>query len=291
MRRDFTRRIKSLSSLWALLLLLLFMIPRNDPSESVRRSLIFCAGSLVPSLFLSSVLGKMLASGIKLRTKYADIVIILYSMLCGFPFGAITAGELYKNGSISRDRAEKITAFSNTASASFIVSYVGVSSLGNVRAGLFLLAGNTLVTLMWYLVLRMSAPKEQDIFIMNVSHSKNIVSAVAESSQTMLAVCGCVVFFSSVCDLLCRSVANDVIKTMIRGFFEISGGIKDASGLKPGVSYILSAIFIGWSGLSVMFQVAFASGSDIRTRCFVLGRIFQASAMGVFAVLTKKYVI
>lgn len=291
MRRDFTQRIKSFSTLWALLLLLMFMIPRNDPSESVRRSLIFCAGALVPSLFLSSVLGKVLASGIRLQTKYADIVIILYGMLCGFPFGAITAGELYKNGSVSRERAEKITAFSNTASASFIVSYVGASSLGSVKAGLFLLAGNALVTFLWYLILRVSSPKEPNIHIMNTVHTKNIVSAIAESSQTMLAVCGCVVFFSSVCDLICGNITNDVIKSMVHGFFEISGGIKEACGLKPGTSYILSAIFIGWSGLSVMFQVAFASGSDVRTRCFVLGRIFQASAMGVYAVLTKKYVI
>lgn len=286
----FASRAGRLTTLAAALLLAVFMMPSNDPSESVRRSLAFCARSLVPSLFVTMVLGKILSSGMGASSKHVELRLLLYGLVCGSPYGAMTARELCAEGCVSREKAAFLTSVVSGASAPFIVSYVGVTLLGSVKKGIFLLVGNTAVTIAWYAILKFADGAKEGIYINNVKR-KTLPRAVAESAEAMTAICGCVVFFAAVADTVCRGIENRYASVLIRGFFELSGGVSTASGMRPGAAYVLSAVFLGWSGVCIHLQTRLAAGEDVKTGRYLLGQVFRASAMGLFALATKKYVI
>ena len=289
MKRDLSRRLKDLTGISALLLLAVFMIPHNDPSESVRRSLLFCARSLVPSMFVSMVLGKMIAE-LPVSSKHMELRLILIGLICGFPLGAAETRKLYENGCISSRKAASLLSLTNNASASFIISFVGVKMLGSLKAGLLLFAGNALATFLWFFVLRFADGRNDTIYI-NEGNKTPTSRIIGESAETMTVICGCVVFFSSIADLACRFFANDKIDVLTRGFLELSGGVSRAALLKPVNAYIISAMFIGWSGTCVHLQVSYAAGGEISHGRYYLERVFHASFMGLYAVLTKKMAI
>ena len=289
MEKDFTKRLRGISGMAAALLLAIFMLPHSDPSESVRRSLLFCAHSLVPSLFVSMVLGKMIAQS-SADSKHVELRLIILGLICGFPLGAIETRELYENGRISKEKAASLLSLTNNASASFIVSYVGVKLLGNLKAGLLLLTGNAFATLLWSFILRFTDGRNEIIYI-NESSKTPISKMIAESAEAMLAICGSVVFFSSVTDLACQFITNGKLGILIHGFMELSGGVSRAGALKPADAYVMSAIFIGWSGMCVHFQVSYASGGRISIGRYYLERVFHASIMGLFALITKGMIM
>ena len=126
----------------------------------------------------------------------------------------------------------------------------------------------------------------QTHIIINVNTLTNAVSAATAS---VLSICAYILFFSALIGCLSPLLALFSVPLSARAFlfclFEISSGAKAASLLEsPMLAATLCGFAVGWSGLSVHFQImSLAANRDIDFRPYWLSKFLQ----GLFCALVS----
>lgn len=172
------------------------------------------------------------------------------SLVGGFPVGAKLIECAYNNGSISKRNAELMLCYCLNSAPAFIVSSVGIGMLLDIRLGIVFLTSNFISSL---IILHLTIPFKEKGDSRNCetresrSFSDIFVKATYDATNTMLSICGFIVLFSAIIEIL----KSFTIKTnYILSLLEISNGIV----LADGVVYLI-AFLIGFAGFCVHFQV------------------------------------
>ncbi len=253
-------------------------------SETVSRLsyeyLMLCTRAVVPSLFVFSVLTRIICYDklfFKLCALFpragAEGMLLLAGILGGFPLGASVSRGLYDSGHITKKQAEYLCAFTNNPSLTFMISYAGVQ-LGSPFYGAVMALICFFSAIICALVCRTFLPKsERRILPPAVSlPRRGLGGAINDSLRSMAAICGCVVFFGCIGGLLPEGTP-----ILVRGIAEITGGIAVCS------SAVDIAVLLGFSGLSVMFQVTAVSGGRLSLKPYLMSKLLQSALMGGFA--------
>ena len=150
-------------------LLVWFLADAGAVRDSVAEALALCARSVVPSLFpflvASSALlalgfGELAAPWLAglmeplFRVPGAGSAALVLGLVGGYPIGAKTAADLYRENLVSREEAERLLAFCNNSNPVFLISVLGVGVFGSVRAGVWLWLIHVLSALLTGLVFR-----------------------------------------------------------------------------------------------------------------------------------------
>lgn len=201
---------------------------------------------------------------------------LVFGALCGFPVGAKCAIELYEKGSLTKKEAELLLPLSNLTGPGFALGSVGLL-LGSSSAGWILYALQIVMTLTVCAVfaprasgnshaLKYAAPNPHP-----PSLKKNLpevfTDAVKTSSLSCLYICGYVVFFSclscAVGRVLFPGGESNILQALLSCFFEVGAGVAAASVLERSPGIPLCAFAIGFSGLSVICQIASLNKSGL----------------------------
>lgn len=259
-----------------------------ETSAAAGKSIELCVKTILPSLFPFMVVGSLLvelgltASLSRLFSPLMEKLFGVSGAGCGafflgltggYPMGAASVCQLYKNGELQKDEAERLLGFCDNTGPAFIVGVAGGAVFGSPKAGILLygihiisavLTGMLLcwrergvVTCTLKLTPRMSLPKAFSV-------------SVKRSVSVCAAVCGFVVFFGVVLGLLeacgalpalIGSVAAKTglelkfVRSLLTGFLELGGGISSMAGLRLcGANLALAAFILGFGGLSVHAQ-------------------------------------
>jgi len=292
---------------------LLILSSSDIAIEYMKKGLVLCAGAVIPALFPFMVISELIvSSGVGLRVSSlfakpmhrlfgvseAGAAAYILGLVCGFPIGAKTAVSLYDQGSITKRELERLMTFCNNPGSAFVISAVGVALLGNKRVGVALYLSVVLSSMLvgiigkYFLGYKKESSPRESIILPREFNVKSVTDAVQSSAVSMLTVCAYVVFFSALVGcvgaLLSRLEAPREISACIFGFFELSSGVGEAAALENRVrSVLLCALFVGWSGLSVAFQImSVSSGRGISFKPFFVAKAAQgvlcAAFMGVF---------
>ncbi|MBR3878866.1 MAG: hypothetical protein IKJ24_01960 [Clostridia bacterium] len=292
---------------------LLILSSSDIAIEYMKKGLVLCAGAVIPALFPFMVISELIvSSGVGLRVSSlfakpmhrlfgvseAGAAAYILGLVCGFPIGAKTAVSLYDQGSITKPELERLMTFCNNPGSAFVISAVGVALLGNKRVGVALYLSVVLSSMLvgiigkYFLGYKKESSPRESIILPREFNVKSVTDAVQSSAVSMLTVCAYVVFFSALVGcvgaLLSRLEAPREISACIFGFFELSSGVGEAAVLENRVrSVLLCALFVGWSGLSVAFQImSVSSGKGISFKPFFVAKAAQgvlcAAFMGVF---------
>ena len=279
----------------------------------MRSGLALCAQRLIPSLFPFAVLSSLfvdmggaellgrIAGGIVSRlfgiSRAAAFVPVL-GMLCGFPVGAIAAVKLYRRGHIREKELQRLLIISGIPGSAFLVSAVGISMWSSQRFGAALYFIQIITSVLIGVGMNLLFPLEQtgEHGASSDSH-KNLVSvfcdSVGDCAQSMLRICGFVVFFASSVGTLC-SVLEDLgapplFKILTMGFFEMTGAVSLASQLGEAGA-LLTSLFVGWSGLSVHFQVlSVCRGIPLSTRAYFVAKAIQGVLSALLVYLYIRF--
>lgn len=248
-------------------------------SEGLR----LCVTTVIPSLFPFMVVSELIVSGGAVRAVGRLLArpfrrlfgisgdggcAVILGMLCGFPIGTKSAVSLYRQKKIGRDECARLLTFSNNPSSAFLISAVGTSLFGSRFFGVLLyvltLLSALLVGLFGNLLRKKSereapcAPSERSA-APTVGGITAFTGAVTSSALSMLSVCAFVVFFCALTGtlehLLSAYSIPEEIAALCFGFFELTGGVARAASCSPAVAGYLCALIVGWSGLSVHFQI------------------------------------
>ena len=257
-----------------------FLVFGQKLALCVNNSLILCAKRLIPSLFplmiasrllLSSGAGAFIGKILKkpcrclLGLSEGGSFAFLMGLICGFPIGAVSANSLYEKGVISYDELSVLIVSSSIPSFGFVVGVIGSGVLGSRRLGVIL-----------YVCAVLSAIITGGIYRFTVYHGKVFIGgnfaisegggiigkfcdAVVLSVKNMLSVCGFIVFFSLLCEVLSYVLlffgAPKFMQIVICGIMELTRGTLATTEIPPDLAFVLCGAFIGWSGLCAMSQM------------------------------------
>ena len=292
----------------------LLLLLRSDIAiEYMNKGLKLCVYTVIPSLFPFMVISELIvSSGViqRLGRAVSGLFRLLFGVgenegcacllgaICGFPIGARTLCTMYDRGMISREEAERALTFCNNPGSAFVISAVGGSLFGSRQLGVMLYACVLLsavaVGILGRLFFKKSEHTRTHSALVRPTEEDGIlafVAAIRNSAASMLTVCACVAFFSSLVGCLGAMLEGlrlpKALLAALFGFFEISGGAGMAAETEPLVAAILlCAAGLGWSGLSVHLQIAaICAGRGLSLKPYFIAKAAQgmlcALIMGV----------
>lgn len=277
-----THKNDIISLLWLCICIgvfIMFIIFSRPLSDGTRSSLIFCATTVIPSLFPLLTASELLISsnayklisyisypirrilGLSERGAYAYAL----GTLCGFPVGAVCASRMYSEGLIVHDEFEYLTLISSSPSSAFVINAVCNGILSDRKAGIgmyicVILSG--ICTGLIYRCIFLHSKRfcsYSDHFDNSLGIASRFTGAIRNAVGSMLNICGFIVFFALISTLsealLTKMRLPIILVYLINGILELSTGARSAGNLPYPISHIFCAFFLGWSGLCVMCQI------------------------------------
>ncbi len=274
------------------LYLSIFLVINPKPClDAAQNAIRLCFNGVIPSLFPFFVCSGLLCSlGFSALCSHflspvmrplfnlpgASALTLFMGFLSGYPIGAATAVELYKNGQCTKTEAERMLAFCNNSGPMFIIGMVGSSYLGDVIAGRYLYISHIIAALIVGLVFRFY--KSPNIASRTLPPSfeytkqatiPSLGSVIDSSVFSILKVCGFVIFFAVFIETLPH---NPYLYSIV----EITGGIKILSQECTAYKLPIISFFLALSGLSVLFQVsAIIQPFGLSLKAYISGKFMQ----------------
>lgn len=258
------------------------------------QALSLCARSVIPSLFpfmvVSSLLISMGAGGL-FSSLFAGVMTplfhlpgcagsaLLLGLMGGYPIGAQTAAQLYQQGRLTREEAQRLLFFCNNAGAAFFISVLGAGVFSSSRIGLWLWLIHVAAALLTGCIFRgrgaVSARRQVWPPPPAVPpFSSAFVSAVRTCAGTMLHICAFVVVFYVLVQPL--AALGGVAGAVLTGGMELFSLLPLLSADR--FSFVLASAAAGWGGLSVLFQTASVlEGSGLSLRSVWGGKLVQSA--------------
>ena len=305
----------SLLSIALLSVIVALVLVPSQAMTGAKNGLALCCNVIVPSLFpffvlsslavdlgLAAYLGHLLERVMRplFRVSGSCAIAVVLGFVGGYPLGAKTALELYRQGLCSKVETERLLAFCNNSGPAFILGVVGAGIFGSGQIGLLLYASHCLASLMTGLLFRFyghdTAPGAQ------VVHTKPIAAttvpaaftgAVVRSFSSTLNICAFVIFFSAMLQLMTScgvfsalarllsliGVSPQLAPQLVAGLLELTSGVSSLGGMSSSAGSIsMAAFMLGWAGLSVHCQVlCFLIDSDISPRTYLLGKLMHGT--------------
>ena len=257
----------------AALLGVLLVFPA-DSVAGVRAGLDCCVDQVIPALFPFFVAASLAAAGplarwlglsvwpvsrlcLGLRGRRAATALLL-AWLGGFAVASRTVDQLYRQGQLDRRHAQLLLVAGVGSSPGFVVNAVGCLMLGSPRLGWCLLAALLAADLVAGVVFRFAlpgprraAPEPPD----TEEEATDLVAAIGGAVQSMLTVCGFVVFFSFLARVLARLLPAGGWATGAAMLLEVTGGCVQASALPGAAAVYGCCAALSLQSLSVLLQV------------------------------------
>lgn len=294
----------SLSGFCPVLLVLVILFFPDVSARGAASGLSLCAGGVIPALFPFLVLSPMLAQSLSAwpvfrrvgdRRSRALLSAFVIGMVSGFPIGAVTLTMYCRHHVLDKQTAAAYLGICSASSPAFLSGYVGKALFHSTVFGWVLFCIQTLVGCVMFAHARKKTPptawaaEKGDILLpeRGASSLASAADALRRGSESMLFLCGTVIFFSVLRSFLCAFLPR-IPAAILGGMLEITGGLReiallcDAQILSFSLSAVISAGMIGFGGLCVAMQTAaFAKEIDIP-----MGPYFRAKLIsGLFCAL------
>ena len=198
----------------------------EEASQGASSGLNFCLHVLIPSTFPFLVLASLCVhSGVslwleRLLRPVTQLLFhlpgccgatILLGMVGGYPVGARGIAALYRQGSVTREQANRMLSFCVNAGPSFTISVIGSSLYGRPLFGVYLFASLTAASLLIGVGLGVFSRLTAKESIASPSASPEtapmpfgdaLVVSASDASRGMVGACSFVLLFSSALALL-----------------------------------------------------------------------------------------
>lgn len=246
----------------------------------------FVCSSLFVSLGLAEYASKYLGPIMQplFKTNGAGAVAAVLGIISGYPVGAKCAADLYSQNKLNKTEAERLIAFCNNSGPMFIMGTIGVVVYNSIKIGVILYVIHIASSFLTGVIYARLYKGEAAVCVLNrpsdtVGENANVFDiigkAVGGAVNTILKVCGFVVFFAVISATLPQFLGRE----FVYAFFEITGGIKDLSclALDPYLKLSFVSMFLALSGISVLLQVgAIIAEYNLSIRSYISGKVIQA---------------
>ncbi len=286
-----------------LILLCIFVLFRYpvQAKNGVIKGLEICLHTIIPSLFpfmalstyivKSNILSpfyKILSFPSKILFKQPPCAtsVIIMSMVGGFPIGIKMANDLYTSNQITKEQAQRLCLFCMNGGPAFVITTVGLSMLGSIKAGIIIYASLCASAFISGIISSFIADKNQISQAQTNDISLPLSSlsvAISDSMQSILVICAWVILFSSATSCLKEVHLGYNVYLTICSLIEVTNGCALLSG---NISISIIAGLIGFGGFCIHFQVlAFIKNMKMKYKYFLVSRILN----GVFSAIFTQF--
>lgn len=254
-------------------------------------------------------------------------------LAAGYPMDAVITARFRENNLCTRIEGERLLAFTNTADPLFMLSAVAVGMFKSPALGGLLAIAHYISSFLVGVSFKFwgvkadreeargrsdEASAKQGLLRRAYSEmlkarnddgrpfGKLLGNAVTESIQTLLMICGFIVFFAVLIDILDLSglmniigwplrilyqlfgISPNLVHPTLAGLLEIDiGTVQTAAVNAPLIQKVaLASAIIAWSGLAVHAQVASVlTETDIRMAPYFLARFLHAALAAAITVI------
>ena len=240
--------------------------------------------SLFPYFFITSYLNASLLGmsipGIQILAnrlhipKGADSILLL-GFIGGYPVGAQTITNTYKEGHLTKDCARILLGYCSNAGPAFIFG-VTASMFPTSYAPWclwFLQIISTIITAHF-----LPKPNGQDIIWNNVSRITAII-ALQRSLRSMASVCGWIILFKILIAYISKPMqalgGNALI--LLSGILELSNGCLSLVNIPTdSARFVLCSVFLSFGGLCVLMQTRSVAGA-LGLGLYLPGKLMQVA--------------
>ena len=263
-----------------------------EASDAARQGLSLCLQTVLPSLFPFFVLSSLCVScgGADRLARVLEPVMhplfaldgagaaaLALGLVGGYPVGARTVAQLYRERRLSAAEAAHLLSFCNNAGPGFILGVCGGAVLHSARAGLFLYLTHVAAAVLTGIVLRPFAPdpphtaqraRQAEVKRFGAAFP----AAVRESFAAVWGVCGFVVLFAVILRLAGQLIP---LSPPAAGCIELTNGVLGLTPDRRG--FVCCAALLGWGGWSVHAQtLSVLDGTGLPVRRYFLGKVLHA---------------
>ena len=263
-------------------------------SAGIRNGLRLLGENIIPSLFPFMVLSTYIAQSSatelmsKLLHKPASIIwgvngngliAVILGLIGGYPVGAKTVAEFYTDSKVSQQEASRLMSWCVNPGPAFVITAVGTFMLRNTASGIILYASSVISSLCIGVFTRFFNNTEVLKKPQNTTgrnHGNLLIKSVASGSEGMISMCGWVLTFSAVTELLNATISTDGLRLFLQCIAEVTTGCgictKNALPL-PALSAIIS-----FGGFAVIAQVSpYLAKCGVSVKQFVCWRATSAA--------------
>lgn len=281
----------------SLFFLVNLIIYRNLVFDTVGFSLNIWITSLLPALFpffiVSDILinydvikyfPKVIRNSIKYLFNVSDngLVIILLSMLSGFPSNARNIKNMYLDKKITKEEGEHLLYFTHFSNPMFILGTIPLI-LNSNKISKYILISHYLANIILGICLR-KYNRVNDSNTSNYKEDKHnfglvLTTSIRKSLDSVLSILGTLTVFLIISTLLINFFNLDNTSSLlIKSILELTSGLKELGSYNLLDKYLLiiSSCILSFGGLSVHMQVINELvDTDISYKNYFIGRILQ----------------
>ena len=281
----------------SLFFLVNLIIYRNLVFDTVVFSLNIWITSLLPALFpffiVSDILinydvikyfPKVIRNSIKYLFNVSDngLVIILLSMLSGFPSNARNIKNMYLDKKITKEEGEHLLYFTHFSNPMFILGTIPLI-LNSNKISKYILISHYLANIILGICLR-KYNRVNDSNNSNYKEDKHnfglvLTTSIRKSLDSVLSILGTLTVFLIISTLLINFFNLDNTSSLlIKSILELTSGLKELGSYNLLDKYLLiiSSCILSFGGLSVHMQVINELvDTDISYKNYFIGRILQ----------------
>lgn len=281
----------------SLFFLVNLIIYRNLVFDTVGFSLNIWITSLLPALFpffiVSDILinydvikyfPKVIRNSIKYLFNVSDngLVIILLSMLSGFPSNARNIKNMYLDKKITKEEGEHLLYFTHFSNPMFILGTIPLI-LNSNKISKYILISHYLANIILGICLR-KYNRVNDSNTSNYKEDKHnfglvLTTSIRKSLDSVLGILGTLTVFLIISTLLINFFNLDNTSSLlVKSILELTSGLKELGSYNLLDKYLLiiSSCILSFGGLSVHMQVINELvDTDISYKNYFIGRILQ----------------
>ena len=285
-----------------IILTILFIILLNHV-ESIKKDVYsgikWIVSCLIPTLFPFTILTQLLST-INFKFPFSRLVChilgideellvpLVLGMICGFPIGAILTREIYKNGSITKEEAERVIILSSQPSIAFLIGIGATAFPGAHRERLLIPLIVIMVVL--FLLLSRKSNRETQFSSVIVRQSMSISKCIMLSGEAMINLSFFVTTFFAVSSVIKLTIKNQVLVALILPFIELSNSITYISSIdiSESLKIFTLALSIGFSGLSVFLQIkSILKETGLSIKKYIPLKLLEGIVLALMMVLLK----
>lgn len=281
--------------------------------STISNSLNIWTNTLIPSLFPFFIISDILIDYNIIRyiprkikmflckvfnISESALVILLLSMISGFPSNARNTKTMYDKKLLSNDEASYILMFTHFSNPLFILTTVGLVFFNNNKLGyIILIAHFTSNIILGVLFRNNNVPTSSHYSSHEFEGHFGIIltNSIKHAIDTLLLIFGTLTVFLVISSVLInRFNLGSYLSMILKGILEITMGLQSLSLLNISDIYkvVIATMLISFGGFSVHMQVVSQLvDTDIRYREFFHGRVYQALISGVLAFILYYIII
>ena len=287
----------SLSSL----VMMLLILDAETALGGAKEGITLCLYSVIPSLFPFFVVSVILTSSLTGKKMHflrplgklcgipngAESIFML-GLLGGYPVGAQSITDAYKQGQLEQDDARRLLGFCSNAGPAFLFGMIGpLFSSQHIPWALWL------IHILSAIIVGLLLPNKRETTCrLTDTKPVSLPFAVERSLRIMANVCGWIIVFRVILSILNRWILWIVPaewQALLSGLLELSNGCHTLRTLPSDASrFIISSAILGCGGLCVGMQTASVT-KGLGTGLYFPGKLLQSILSVIIAILASPY--